>query len=181
MTQKVLLKYKSQNLKLEKPTSHPPPQLLYTLSAHDNHLSSSPRNNQPPAVDPGLPLCQHLHGDDWLSPLQMDSVRILSMNGFRTKPKDVHSIDVYPILSLNHLTCRHLQSQWTWSRNQHSSSAGDHHGIFLPGACAHERNTQPSSFSTFLWFFSNSINCDRVEQPYFVYLLHYLGVFNNQV
>ena len=37
---------------------------LYSVGPRQ-FLSSNPRNNdQTPAVDPGLPLCQHLHGDD---------------------------------------------------------------------------------------------------------------------
>ena len=43
-------------------------------------------------------LCQHLHWGDRLSSLQMDSLWVLLIHGFRTKPEEIHSLDVYPIL-----------------------------------------------------------------------------------
>ena len=59
-------------------------------------------------------LCKHLHGDDWLCSLQMDSWGVLLIDGFTTKPEEIHSLDVYPILvsqpwdvALIYLICRH--------------------------------------------------------------------------
>ena len=67
-------------------------QLLYILSGRAN-FSLQIQETKTPAVDPGLPLCQHLHGNDWLSPMQIDSVWVLSINGFRTKPEKIHSVN----------------------------------------------------------------------------------------
>ena len=81
---------------------------LTSYSVGPRHLSLFKSKKQKPRQSIRAFLCVNTYMEMIDSaPVQMDSVRVLSIDGFRTKAKAVHSVDVYPILSLNHLICRH--------------------------------------------------------------------------
>ena len=147
-----------------------PSQLLYTLSGHTNFSLQIQETIKPWARQSIRAfLCVNTYMEMIDSALCKWTLcgfcRLMGLEPSQ-KRSTLWTVDVYPNLNkqpwdvaLIYLICRHQHYQWTWSRNQHSSSTGDRHGVCLPGACAHERTTQPSSSSTtFLWFFSNSIN-----------------------
>ena len=114
-------------------------------------LSSNPRNNQTPRQSMQAFLCVNTYIEMIDSALCKWTLcgfcRLMGLEPSQ-KRSTLWTVDVYPNLdkqpwdvALIYLICRHQHYRWTWLRKQHSSSTGDCHGVFLPGACAHERTT----------------------------------------